>query len=108
MILTPIVVADTPTCAVPNRAASVVRTAMLEDPGMAEFPGWKIDVLVNVSLNAQGTLTDAHLIKSTGNRAADDEALRLARQSVYAAKIINCVPTSSTLIFHARIPAPHS
>jgi hypothetical protein len=108
MILTPIAIVAA-ACTTPNRPASVSHFATLEYDGMADFPRYPLDILVDVNLDARGLPTYVHLVKSSGNRSADHEALLLARQSVYAAKIVNCVPTAGSVVFRAHIPAaPHS
>ena len=104
MILTPMVIADTPTCNTPNRAAYVSHAATFEYDGMADFPQYPINVLVDVNVDAQGHATSVHLVKSSGNTAADREALLMARRSVYAPKTVHCAATPGTLIFHAKIP----
>jgi TonB family protein len=104
MILTPMVIAAAPTCAAPNRAAYVSHAATFEYDGMADFPQYPLDVLVDVNLDAKGHPTSVHITKSSGNTAADREAVLLARRSTYAPKIVHCSATSGALIFHARIP----
>ena len=105
MILAPMVVVAA--CSVPNRPASVSHAATMEYDAGADFPRYPIDILVDVSLNADGLPTRVHIIKSSGDPAADHKALRLARQSVYAPKIVNCAPTASTVLFKAHVLPPY-
>jgi TonB family protein len=60
-----------------------------------------VSVFVEVTIDAQGRLVDTKIYRSSGNAAIDQAALRAARQSSYAPKIVDCVPVEGTYIFHA-------
>ena len=58
-------------------------------------------VLVLVTVNADGSLVDARIQQSSHNAALDQAALRAARDSDYAPKIVNCQAATGTYILRA-------
>jgi TonB family protein len=91
--------AETPRCANPNREASVTNAM---DPG--DVPGLKapVTVLVEVTIGPAGNLVNAMVYKSGGNIDVDRAAIRAARQSTYAPKLVNCFPTTGDYLFRGE------
>jgi TonB family protein len=90
-------------CSIPNKQLTVVRTPPPANPGSVQFPSETVVVMVGVTVNSSGTLMEAHIARSSYNIAVDQEALRLARQSLYSPKINNCVATMGTGVFPFRV-----
>jgi TonB family protein len=86
-------------CSIPDKQLSVVRTPPQFNPGSAQFPAWPVVVMVGVTVGPSGNLMDAHIARSSFKVAVDQEALRLARQTVYSPKINNCVATMGSGVF---------
>jgi TonB family protein len=109
MILTSMVIADTPSpsqtprCARPNQEAQIVNPMSPDLPDSVKTP---VTVLVFVTVGWDGNLVEEHLQRSSGNVAADQAALRAARQSQYAPKLVNCEPITGAIIFHAVFYPP--
>lgn len=91
-----------PLCSNPNQDASVTDPVAPEYPDSARDMGYgSVSVLVQVTLDARGSLVDAKIAQSSGNGAFDRSALRAARESTYAPRIANCQPAAGTYIFRA-------
>jgi TonB family protein len=91
-----------PLCSNPNAEASVIDAMSPAYPDSARDLGLDVvSVFVEVTIDAQGRLVDTKIYRSSGNAAIDQAALREARQSSYAPKIVDCVPVEGTYIFHA-------
>lgn len=91
-----------PSCADPNADATVTNVATPDYPDSArDLQLGNVSVLVKVTLDARGALVGATIAQSSGNLAVDDAALRAARQSTYAPRIVNCVPSAGSYIFRA-------
>jgi len=91
-----------PSCANPNQDASVSEAVAPDYPDSARDLGYAaVSVLVQVTLDAKGTLVDAKIARSSGIAAFDQSALRAARESTYAPRIANCQPAAGTYIFRA-------
>lgn len=86
------------TCANPNQDAHVVSAVNPELPQSAHLRGSTM-VLVEVSIRSNGLLKTSTIYKSSGNVAIDDAALKAARASIYAPKIVQCVPTEADYLF---------
>ena len=54
-----------------------------------------------VTIGPTGNLINATVTQSANNTAIDQAALRAARESQYAPKIVNCQPTTGTYSFRA-------
>jgi TonB family protein len=59
-------------------------------------------VLVEVTIGPHGELVDASVQSSSHNQAIDQAAIRAAKQSQYAPRLVNCVPTTGSYIFRAE------
>lgn len=77
-------------CSVPHTDAALRGTASYEIPSIAEGQGVSGVSVVEIDLNAGGTLTRSHLEKSSGDRWLDEAALRTARLSQYQPETQNC------------------
>jgi len=109
MILTAMVLADAPTCAMPNAAATVVHAAAADYPASARDLGiGPVTILVAVTIDANGKLVDAHILRSSNNMALDQTALRAARNSSYSPTIVNCQATTGSYIFRVAMDPANS
>jgi TonB family protein len=96
MIFTPMVIADAPSCNTPNHGVMVTKAAVPEYPDSARYLGiGPVTILVQVTVNADGTVANAQISKTSNNTALDQSALRSARQSTYSPMIVGCAPQSS-------------
>lgn len=86
-------------CANPNEDARVVSAVNPSLPPTARNLHGSVTVLVEVTIGPDGKLKSATIFKSSGNSAMDEEALRVARASVYAPKTVHCVPTDAHVLF---------
>ncbi|MGB6986888.1 MAG: TonB family protein [Candidatus Aquilonibacter sp.] len=110
LILTPMVIADTPTppptpvatCVSPTREAQVLVDS--QPTYVVQYP---ITVLVLVTVGPTGNFVDAHILRFSGDIAVDQAALRAARLSQYPPKLMNCEPVMGAVIFRAQFnPRP--
>ena len=91
-----------PACSNPNAEASVLDSISPSYPDSARDLGLgTTSVFVQVTIDAEGRLVDARIYRSSNNAAIDQSALRAARESRYAPKIVNCAPVEGTYLFHA-------
>jgi TonB family protein len=60
---------------------------------------------VEVSVGPSGNLANATIYKSSNNMAMDQAALRAARQSSYAPKLVDCEPVQGDYLFTATFQA---
>ncbi len=90
----------TPGCAIPFRDATLDTGATPEYPQSAidENLG-RVQVQVEVTVGPSGSLEGATIYSGSGNSAIDREALRVARESTYRPKIVNCEPTSGSYLY---------
>jgi protein TonB len=89
-----------PACANPNVDATVTNPAAAEYPESAKDLGLgEVTVNVKVTVGPSGNLIGAEVYKSSGNMMIDQAALRTARQSTYAPKLVNCQPTTGDYLF---------
>lgn len=65
-----------------------------------------VDVLATVS--PQGSLIEAHVVKTSHDAAIDLAALGAARQSRYAAKVVNCKPTTGHYLLRVKFAPSHT
>lgn len=91
-----------PACANPNRDASVTNAVPPDYPDSArDINLGPVTVLVQVTLDANGALVSTKIAQSSDNAAIDQAAVRAARESTYAARLVNCEPTAGDYIFRA-------
>ncbi|MGA8840791.1 MAG: energy transducer TonB, partial [Candidatus Aquilonibacter sp.] len=94
---------EKPACANPNQEATVTNPMSPDYPDSARDLGLgPVTVLVVVTIGPTGSLVDAKIQQSSNNSAIDQAAIRAARQSQYAPKLVNCAPTSGSYIFRAE------
>lgn len=92
------------TCAKPNVPASVVKPAVPEYPLGASPRG---DVIVRVTVAANGDPVATSIVRSSGDAAVDRSAVRAARASTYSPKNAKCVAVTGTYFFRVSMhPAP--
>jgi TonB family protein len=106
MILTPMVIADAPTCAKPYVDLAMVKAADLKYPDSARNLGLgRVTILIQLSVNADGSVASAQIQQSSNNLALDQAALQAARQSVYSPMIVNCeAKTANAVLVVAMAP----
>jgi TonB family protein len=93
---------ETPACATADEQAVVTNVATPEYPESArDLQLGPVSVLVKVTLDGRGDLQDASIQQSSGNSAIDAAAMRAARDSSYAPRIVNCVDVPGAYIFRA-------
>lgn len=86
-------------CANPNQDAHVISAVTPTLPSSARDLHGTVVVLIELSIGSDGAVKDATVYKSSANRAMDAEALRVARASMYAPKIVRCVQTTGSYLF---------
>jgi TonB family protein len=104
-------IAESPPCPNPVQDASTIKSAAPVYPASARALGLDIvSVVVEVTVSPHGTATAAKLLRSTGNPAIDQAALRAALDSTYAPRLVNCLPVTGEAMtridFDPRAPAP--
>ena len=71
-------------------------------PKVTVYPGYvkekQLEVLVRISVNAQGDVTDARVEKSSGSTVIDDAAVAVARKRSHTPKMVDCRAIPSTYI----------
>jgi TonB family protein len=103
LILTPMVIADTP-CGIPDKDVTVAKEVTPAYPDSAKDLGLGfVVVLVDVTVEPDGSVERAIITQSSHNMAIDVAALKAARQSTYSPKIVGCQAITSTFIFRARM-----
>jgi TonB family protein len=91
-----------PACPNPNVEATVTNPVQPDYPESARDLGLgAVTVEVEVTVGPSGNLVNAKIYKSSSNMAIDQAALRAARQSNYAPKLIDCSPTEGDYLFRA-------
>ena len=86
-----------PSCAVPDKVASIVSHPTPEIPEIALQQEVTGSVEIIVDLDADGALRSARIEHSSGNAALDAEALRVARKSRYSPTIAACTAVAESL-----------
>lgn len=87
-------------CPDPNREAHVVDQAAADYPEAAQELGLgDVTVEVKVTVGPSGELVGEEIYQSGHNAEIDREALRVARASTYAPKLVNCQPTTGDYLF---------
>lgn len=88
-------------CANPNADATTKKALEPDYPDVARQNGAVGALQVKVCLDASGSVTDAVVMKSSGNAELDDSALTAAKGSSFSPEIANCVPVPSAYIFRS-------
>lgn len=92
-------------CAVRYRDATATAPSAPDYPEMARQQGAQGVVLITVELNADGSVAEVTVYKSSGNSFLDGAALAAAQRSKYRAEIFRCERIPGTYIFHADFRA---
>ena len=87
------------TCPAADRDATLVENPIPDIPSIARAEDFSGDAYILVNLDAEGSLRDASVAKSSGNPSLDAEALRVARESEYAPAVSHCEPVSSSYLY---------
>jgi TonB family protein len=98
LILTPMVIADTPTCSIPNHEATVV-AAVTPAPDAARSLKAPATAVIQVTIGPDGKLISAKVAQSSKNPAIDQAALDAASKTTYAPKVVNCQPVTESYAF---------
>ncbi|HLI95987.1 MAG TPA: energy transducer TonB [Candidatus Baltobacteraceae bacterium] len=89
-----------PKCTVHHMDAIVLKQMPLrwpqDDTGL---PGYGV-VSIQVTIGPDGEVAQARVAMSSGYQRLDDQALYAAENSIYAPKVVNCVPVSGTYAFN--------
>ena len=89
-------------CANPFVEASVTRATQPDYPQSArDLNLGPVSVEIEVTIGPDGEIKDAEVYRSSTNLAIDQSALRAARASTYAPKIVNCNPVAGRYLFRA-------
>jgi TonB family protein len=93
------------TCA--TRNATVTNAVQAQYPAIARDSGFRsATVEVEVTVGPSGNLVDARVVKSSGNLAIDEAALRAARESSYSPKLVCQNAMQGNYLFRATFK-PH-
>lgn len=99
--------APAPALASPSPAATCDRSgiplAIVSTlPNVMVYPGYvgkkQLDVLVRISVDEKGNVTDARIGKSSGITAIDDAAISAARKRSYTPKVVDCHAVPATYL----------
>jgi TonB family protein len=91
-------------CSMPDRPASIVRVATVQPVGKAARQRYAIAVPISIYLDAQGKPTSIRVVQPTGRADVDRAAEDIARKSMYAPKIADCVAKPGTFTYVAQVP----
>ena len=86
-------------CAVQNSPASVLFAATPETPVAAQFMHLTGMTSVEVTIGADGSITDASVAKTSGNPLLDREALATTHRSTFRPEIKDCVALGGSYIY---------
>ncbi len=96
-------VAQQANCNQPDHEVEVVQAAPTEYPDSARDLGLgPVEVLVAVTIDANGSVVNATISHSSSNGAIDRMAVIAARKSTFEPKLVNCVATQGTYLLHAQ------
>lgn len=93
------------TCALRDHDASVVGSGPPVDYEPASYDDARM-AIVDVRLNAAGTVVGTTLRRSSGDVVHDDAALNAARATLYSARVSKCRRVASTFVFRAMFSGP--
>jgi TonB family protein len=85
-------------CSAPHTDAALRGMPSYEMPTIAEEQGASGVSVVEIDLNANGTLAQYRLAGSSGDRWLDQAALRTARMSQYQPETQNCAPVAGSYL----------
>lgn len=88
-----------PNCQPPNVDADVLDQAQPEFPDAARNMKGTLRAVITVNVSADGQMTSATVLQSTGNQALDQAAFAAARQSTYLPAVKDCKRVPGTYQF---------
>lgn len=104
MILTPMVIADTPACTTKDRGVTMLRAGTpVYPPSARDIALGTVYVYIRVVVNADGNLTSATIAQSGHNAAIDYAALQAVRGSTFAPMIADCAGVIGTTLFEVTM-----
>jgi TonB family protein len=86
-------------CRTPYQDVAIIKQAMPQYPDIARQIRAGGRAEVDLTIGANGDVLKAAIAQSTGNMSLDQSALDAARTSIYAPKIVHCVPTTGSYHF---------
>jgi TonB family protein len=96
--------APSPACSVPNASAAVLQQAPAYYPDSARFLNLGPAVVtVSVTVDANGRMRSASIVKSSANLALDQAALRAARNSTFSPKVVDCTTVEGIYFMRVEI-----
>lgn len=96
------------TCRTGYKDASVLRQAPIRFPPAAVGRVTRAaQVTVRIDVDPDGDVTNAIVLRSSGNVDLDETALNAARGSVYAPKVVNCEPITGKYLFRVTFDPTH-
>jgi TonB family protein len=79
-----------------DHGAQLVSSPAVTTPEEAPAGG---EAIVRVDLSAAGQIRNLTIAQSTGNALLDFEAMRVARESRYAAAFVDCKPAADDVLY---------
>lgn len=93
---------DAPACTAPNTPVTITKAVVPNYPDAARRLNLgPVEVLVHVTVRADGKVVEEHIQKSSNNINLDESALLAGRQSTYAPATVNCRPVDGSYVFRA-------
>jgi TonB family protein len=86
-------------CSIPDKPATVLKEAKPIYPESARELRASGMAAVQVTIGPGGELAESRIARSAANMALDQAALDAARESIYAPKIVHCIPVKAEYLF---------
>lgn len=96
--------AGSPACAERNREARAVQLSQVEWP-RGYNTTHPVDVVIELMIGTDGTITGGHVQQSSGITAFDAAAVQSAEQSKFEPKLVDCKPVVATYLFKVTFEA---
>jgi TonB family protein len=84
-----------------NHGARLISSPAVSTPDEAPAGG---EAIVRVGLSAAAQILNITIAQSTGDARLDIEAIRVARESRYAAAFIDCKPAADDVLYRVSFP----
>lgn len=91
-------------CETPNVSAGTIYGATPETPSVARVMHLTGTTYVQVDLEADGSIANTSVSKSSGTPLLDRAALQAARESTFRPEIRGCAPVAGSYIFVVDFP----
>ncbi len=91
-------------CIAPDAAASMIAAPTPEPPAIAVMYGLTGSAVVNVQLNADGSIGGTSIAKTSGSPTLDGAALAAANASSFRPEVRDCAPVSGSYLFEVDFP----